>query len=126
MLPILKVKFVAFSGAGARLAVGYTSGEVRVFDTEGGALLQQVGLNASDIGSLEWDLDDSYLLMGTWDMEGGRVIRWHAPPFDRVGSRDKSLAFTNLRVCRETLTLVPMLSPPDDSPWAPEEACREP
>ncbi len=115
------IKALVLSSDGKRYA--RASGTVvAVHDAATGSTLQTFELDRNNARILTFDPLAGHLYAALSD---GSVTRWDTPPLDPVSTSRKAGADTNLRVCPDSYEVVPVVpSPPAETVWAPQEACR--
>jgi WD40 repeat protein len=118
-----RISAMAFSPDGAYLATGSTDTEVRVWDVRTGQLVRMIGQHNNTVHALAFSPDGSKLLSGA---AGG------SSRIASIGSIEPARAMlgsgrrTNMRVCRHTHEVVPVLPFPEPmSVWAPEQLCHQ-
>jgi hypothetical protein len=67
--PALIVTSLEFSPDGNLLAVGYNNGEIRLFDTDDGALRDSILAHHDNVTSLKFSYDNRYLVSESWSFD---------------------------------------------------------
>ncbi len=110
------VTALAFSADGRWLATAARDGYVLVTDTQAGGAVTAALYAPETVRQIVWSAEHARFVALSRD-GSTRELDPSAPPLDAG-------ALTNLRVCRGTLDVVPVLPfPAPDSVWAPAHAC---
>ncbi|MBK8253144.1 MAG: WD40 repeat domain-containing protein [Polyangiaceae bacterium] len=117
---------VAFSSDGEQL---YSAGDntVRVWDVATGALIDTWIPYRTD-GTLRGA--NALLTIGSNQVltaaQDGTILLYQSPKTNRQSIFSLAGKLSNFRVCRTSLKVVPLSpQPPEDSVWAPDDACKE-
>ena len=114
------VRTLAFSPAGTTLATGSDDDTVMLWDAKSGVLIKTIGEHESYITTLAFSPDGTSLATSS---EDNTVKLWdlryvNMSPTDLL---HETGGLTNLRVCRTTLKVIPLLPFPDpDTVWVEE------
>lgn len=110
---------VVFSADGARLLSAAQDGTVRVWDVALGATLDVLEPSGESLRMARFLGDDRVVAIGTRSLA---VLA--SRPATRSESALRSGSHTNLRVCRSTFAVVPVVPmPAPETVWAPSELC---
>ncbi len=71
---MLTVITLEFSADGMILAIGYNTGEIRLYDTEGGSLLRSIQAHIDDVTSMAFSYDGRYLVSDSWSNDPNTYV----------------------------------------------------
>jgi len=117
------VPALAYVGDGGTLVSASTDGTLRFWDTATGRLNRTIAGDENLYGPLLVTPDSKRIIMTSTDgaTRIWRVPRDSEPALTNTGRR------TNLRVCRDTLKIVPVVPFPEPATvWAPQRLCPAP
>jgi WD40 repeat protein len=118
------VQRVVFAPGGRLLASGGKDGTVRLWDTRTGALVTVFGGHTGSIVDLRFVKPDGGGVPVLLSLDYRGVLRRWRTPDSASGDLAAVAEVTNLRVCRSSDVVVPVVPFPRASgPWAPASAC---
>ncbi|MFO0684100.1 MAG: protein kinase [Sandaracinus sp.] len=107
----------------ARLVGGAEDGTVLVWDVATGHLVTTLSGHAGNVRAVAFSPSGDRIVSGGADQT---VRIWSSVPPDARAAVEEIASRTNLRACRDGVTVVPVtLGPGVDRIWAPREACPD-